>query len=262
MDENRTESGSPDLLVEQRGRILLLTLNRPHDRNAVSRDMSLRIAEAVDRLDSDPELSVAVITGAGDTFAEGMDLEGFARGELPGVEGLGFAGLVRRPPQKPLIAAVEGYALAGGFEIVLTCDLVVASRTAQFGLPEVAEGRTAAAGGLLRLPRRIPHNLAMELVLTGRKWDAADAAEQGLVNRLAEPGAALDAALELAAEIAANAPLALVASKQVMMRAGDWPTEDGFERQQEYVQPANNSMDAKEGARAVAEKRAPHWTGR
>jgi len=177
------------------------------------------------------------------------------------VEGRGFAGLVQQPPRKPLIAAVEGYALAGGFEIVLACDLVVASREAKFGLPEVKRGLTAAAGGLLRLQRRIPYHLAMELVLTGRMWPATEAAEVHLVNRLAEPGKALDTALELADEIAANAPLALAASKQVIMRSQDWSLDEMFERQHEYVQPVRESADAKEGARAFVEKRAPRWTG-
>jgi enoyl-CoA hydratase len=211
--------------------------------------------------DARPDLSVAVITGSGGTFCAGMDLKGFARGERPVVEGRGFAGLVQQPPRKPLIAAVEGYALAGGFEIVLSCDLVVASRAAKFGLPETKRGLTAAAGGLLRLQHRIPYHLAMELVLTGRMWPAAEAADVHLVNRLAEPGGALDAALELADEVAANAPLALAASKQVLVRSVDWPIAEKFERQHEFVDPIRTSADAKEGALAFVEKRAPQWTG-
>jgi enoyl-CoA hydratase len=250
-----------DLVVEERGRVLLLTMNRPQARNAMSMAMAHRIAEALDLLDARADLSAAVITGAGGTFCAGMDLKGFARGERPVVEGRGFAGLVRRPPRKPLIAAVEGYALAGGFEIVLACDLVVASRKARFGLPEVKRGLTAAAGGLLRLQRRIPYNLAMELVLTGRMWPAPEAAEAHLVNRLAEPGQALPEALALADEIAANAPLALAASKRVLVESADWSLAEQFDRQEEYVAPVRESADAKEGALAFVEKRAPRWSG-
>lgn len=253
--------GAPELQVTERGRVLVLTMDRPESRNAMSLSMSHQIADALDLLDSRPDLSVGVITGANNTFCAGMDLKGFARGERPVVPGRGFAGLVERPPTKPLIAAVEGYALAGGFEIVLACDLVVASRAATFGLPEVKRGLTAAAGGLLRLQRRIPYHLAMELVLTGAMWPAERAAEARLVNRLAEPGKALEVALELADEIAANAPLALAASKQVLVRSQDWELEEMFARQHEFVQPIRESADAQEGARAFVEKREPRWTG-
>jgi enoyl-CoA hydratase len=261
MSESGPADQSTDLLVEERGRVLVLTMNRPEAKNAMSMAMAHQIADALEMFDSRPDLSVAVITGAGGTFCAGMDLKGFARGERPVVEGRGFAGLVQQPPRKPLIAAVEGYALAGGFEIVLSCDLVVASDAAKFGLPEVKRGLTAAAGGLLRLQHRIPYHLAMELVLTGRMWPAAEAAEVHLVNRLAEPGGALDAALELADEVAANAPLALAASKQVLVRSVDWPLEEKFARQHEFVDPIRSSADAKEGALAFVEKRAPQWTG-
>ena len=250
-----------DLRVDEHGRVLVLTMDRPEARNAMSLAMAHEIAEALSMLDDRPDLSVGVITGAGGTFCAGMDLKGFARGERPVVEGRGFAGLVRQPPTKPLVAAVEGYALAGGFEIVLSCDLVVAASNAKFGLPEVKRGLTAAAGGLLRLQHRIPYHLAMELVLTGRMWPAAEAADVHLVNRLAEPGGALDAALELADEVAANAPLALAASKQVLVRSVDWPLEEKFARQHEFVDPIRQSADAKEGALAFVEKRAPQWTG-
>lgn len=251
---------SPDLRVEERGRVLVLTMNRPDARNAVSLSMAQHITRALDRLDESPQLSVAVITGAGETFCAGMDLKGFARGERPVVEGRGFAGLVQRPPAKPLIAAVEGYALGGGFEIVLSCDLVVASAAAKFGLPEVKRGLTAAAGGLLRLQHRIPYHLAMELVLTGRMWPASEAADVHFVNRLTEPGHALEVALALADEVAANAPLALAASKQVMVHSVDWPLEEQFKRQDRYVDPVRQSADAKEGALAFVEKRTPRWT--
>ncbi|MGY0488268.1 crotonase/enoyl-CoA hydratase family protein [Streptomyces sp. WG-D5] len=262
MTENETAAQSaPELLVEEHGRVLVLTMNRPTARNAMSMAMARQIADALDLLDSRPDLSVAVITGSGGTFCAGMDLRGFARGERPVVEGRGFAGLVKRPPRKPLIAAVEGYALAGGFEIVLSCDLIVASLSAQFGLPEVKRGLTAAAGGLLRLQQRIPYHLAMELVLTGRMWPATDAADVHLVNRLAEPGAALKEALRLAEEVAGNAPLALAASKQVLVQSSDWPLDEMFDRQERYVDPVRQSADAKEGALAFVEKRAPRWSG-
>lgn len=258
-DPRATEQS--DLLVEERGRVLVLAMNRPEAKNAMSMAMAHQIAEALETFDSRADLSVAVITGSGGTFCAGMDLKGFARGERPVVEGRGFAGLVQRPPRKPLIAAVEGYALAGGFEIVLSCDLVVASTAAKFGLPEVKRGLTAAAGGLLRLQHRIPYHLAMELVLTGRMWPATEAADAHLVSRLTEPGGALAGALELADEVAANAPLALAASKQVLVRSVDWPLEEKFDRQQEFVDPIRNSTDAKEGALAFVEKRTPNWTG-
>lgn len=251
----------PDLKVEERGRVLVMTMDRPSARNAMSMAMAQQIADALTMLDERPDLSVGVITGAGDTFCAGMDLKGFARGERPVVEGRGFAGLVKQPPRKPLIAAVEGYALAGGFEIVLSCDLVVASREAKFGLPEVKRGLTAAAGGLLRLQHRVPYHLAMDLVLTGRMWPAPEAAEVHLVNRLADAGGALETALALADEVAANAPLALAASKQVLVQSVDWPLADKFELQEAIVNPVRESADAKEGARAFVERRDPEWSG-
>lgn len=254
-----TDTG-PELLIERRGAVLVLQFNRPQARNAMSLALAEQIAEALDELDSDPTLAVGVLTGAHGTFCAGMDLKDFAAGRLPVIEGRGFAGIVKAPPRKPLIAAVEGYALAGGFEIVLSCDLIVAAKTAKFGLPEVKRGLTAAAGGLFRLPRRVPYHLAMELALTGRFWEAPDAAAVGLVNRLVEKGQALDAAIELATEIAANAPLALIASKQVIVESADWPQSDAFERQEPIVDPIRKSNDAMEGAKAFAEKRNPVWS--
>lgn len=251
-----------DLKVTEHDRVLVLTMDRPQARNAMSMAMARQIADALEMLDSRDDLSLGIITGANETFCAGMDLKGFATGERPVVEGRGFAGIVKRPPIKPLIAAVEGYALAGGFEIVLSCDLVVASKAAKFGLPEVKRGLTAAAGGLMKLPQRIPYHLAMDLVLTGRMWPATEAADVHLVNRLAEPGQALAAALELAEEISANAPLALAASKQVMVQSVDWTLEERFDRQEEFVNPIRQSQDAKEGAQAFVEKRNPVWTGR
>jgi len=249
------------LVVEERGRILVLTLNRPHARNAMSLQLAEELAAAFDTLDARDDLSLGVITGAGGTFCAGMDLKGFARGEIPIVPERGFAGLVQQPPRKPLIAAVEGYALGGGFEIALACDLIVAASDATFGLPEVKRGLTANAGGLLRLADRIPYHKAMELILTGRMLPAEEAGELQLVNRVTECGGALDAALELANEIAENAPLALATSKRVVVESVDWPLDEKFARQHEYVNPIRKSNDAAEGAKAFAEKRKPVWTG-
>ncbi|MBN6056716.1 crotonase/enoyl-CoA hydratase family protein [Nonomuraea sp. RK-328] len=251
-----------DVLVRQEARIAVITINRPHAKNAVTRAVSEGIAAALDELDRRDDLSVGVLTGAGDSFCAGMDLKGFLRGERPSIEGRGFAGLTEAPPKKPLIAAVEGYALAGGCEIVLACDLVVAARTAKFGLPEVKRGLVAAAGGLLRLPHRVPPQLAMELALTGDLVTAARAYEIGLVNRLTEDGGALDAALDLAARIAENGPLAVLASKRVIKEHEQWPEAERFARQRSIIEPVFASEDAKEGARAFAEKRRPDWRGR
>lgn len=250
-----------ELIVEEHGRVLVLTMNRPQARNAMSKALAEHIASALDELDRRPELAAGVLTGAGGSFCAGMDLKGFLRGERPVVPGRGLAGFVGRPPEKPLIAAVEGYALAGGFEMVLACDLIVASRDAKFGLPEVKRGLTANGGGLFRLPRQIPSHLAAELILTGRMWPAPEAAAAGLVNRLTEPGQALAAAVELATEVAANAPLALVASKKVMTQSLGWDPAESFDRQEAIVGPVRTSADAREGATAFAEKRVPQWKG-
>ncbi|MDE3176947.1 MAG: crotonase/enoyl-CoA hydratase family protein [Pseudomonadota bacterium] len=249
------------VLVETRARALVVTINRPQARNAINRRASEAIAEALDRLDADASLSVGVLTGAGGHFCSGMDLKAFLAGERVELEGRGLAGLVERPPNKPLIAAVEGYALAGGCEIALACDLIVAAQDAQFGLPEVRRGLIAGSGGLLRLPRRIPRNIAMEYALTGRMMSARDARGFGLVNQLVAPGTALDGALALAHEIAANGPLAVAMTKQVIDASSDWPADEIWTRQKEILERVIVSDDAREGARAFAEKRAPNWTG-
>src|SRR5579862_732178 len=204
----------PAVLSERHGRVLLITINRPDQRNAVNGAVAHGIASALDALDADGRLSVGVLTGACKGFCAGMDLKGFVSGDRPHVEGRGFAGITQRAADKPLIAAVEGFAVAGGLEVALACDLIVAARGAKLGIPEVKRSLVAAGGGLLRLPRVLPRNVAMELALTGDPLLAERGYELGLVNRLTEPGAALDAALELAAQISANAPLALVASKR------------------------------------------------
>ncbi|MGH3762790.1 crotonase/enoyl-CoA hydratase family protein [Actinophytocola sp.] len=241
---------------------LVITIDRPRARNAIDEATARSIADGLDRLDADPALAAGIVTGAGGTFSSGMDLKAFVRGERPVVPGRGFAGIARRSASKPVIAAVEGYALAGGFEIVLACDLVVAARGATFGLPEVRRGLVAAGGGLLRLPRRIPYHVAMELAVLGSHVDAGRMYELGLVNRLVDDGAALDTARELARAIAANGPLAVAATKRIVVESADWPAEDAFERQAEIAGPVAASADAREGAIAFAEKRAPVWTGR
>ena len=247
--------------VEVRGNVLVMTLSNPEARNAATLEMAEAMVAALDELDRNPALQVGVITGAGGTFCAGMDLKGFLQGKRPSLPGRGFLGLTQQPPRKPLIAAVEGYALAGGFETVLACDLIAAAKTAQFGLPEVKRGLAAAAGGLLRLPRRLPYHVAMEAILTGEMFSAERAQAHGLVNRLVEPGQALDAALELAQSVAANGPLALVASKRVAQESAAWSQAEMFERQAILTAPVFASLDAREGAAAFAEKRPPVWQG-
>ena len=255
-------SDQPAVLTERRDGVLVITLNRPEARNAVNLAVAEGVAAGLEELDRDAELQVGILTGTGGFFSAGMDLKAFVRGERPYTPDRGFAGITQGPPRKPLIAAVEGFALAGGFEVVLACDLVVAARDARFGIPEVKRGLAAAAGALIRLPKRIPYHLAMELALTGEPIGAERAAEVGIVNRLAEPGGALDAALGLAGEIVPNAPLALGASKRVISQALDWGEQEAWERQGEIVGPVMTSEDAREGATAFAEKRAPRWQGR
>jgi enoyl-CoA hydratase len=250
------------VLAERRGRVLTITINRPDQRNAVNAAVAQGIAGALDELDADAALSVGVLTGAGKGFCAGMDLKAFVAGERPHVPGRGFAGIVERAAEKPLIAAIEGFAVAGGLEVALACDLIVASRGARLGAPEVKRSLVAAGGALLRLPRALPRNVAMELALTGDLIDAERAHALGLVNRLTEPGEALEKALELAETIAANGPLALQATKRVMHEAADWPDAEFFERQRPIIDPVFNSEDARVGATAFAERRDPVWKGR
>jgi enoyl-CoA hydratase len=250
------------VLTECRDGVLLITLNRPEVRNAVNLPLAQGIAAALDELDGEDSLSVGVLTGAGKGFCAGMDLKAFVSGERPWVGDRGFAGIVRRGPVKPLIAAVEGFAVAGGLELALACDLIVAARGAKLGIPEVKRSLVAAGGALLRLPRSLPYNVAMELALTGNPILAERAAELGLVNRLVEPGGAVDEALRLAGEIAANAPLALVASKRILQEQWDWPAAEMWEAQSAISDPVFTSEDAREGATAFAEKRPPVWQGK
>ncbi len=249
------------VLVEVRGNVQIMTLNRPEARNAATLEMAEAMAAALDALDANPALSVGIITGAGGTFCAGMDLKGFLQGKRPSIPGRGFCGITMQPPKKPLIAAVEGYALAGGFEVVLACDLIVASRAAQFGLPEVKRGLAASAGGLMRLPKRLPYHIAMECILTGDMFGAERAAQLGLINRLTDAGGALDAALQLAQAVAANGPLSLIASKQVAAESGEWSRAQMWDKQAAITTPVFESQDAREGAAAFAEKRKPAWKG-
>jgi enoyl-CoA hydratase len=250
------------LITERHDRVMLIKLNRPDARNAVNLAMAEAMAAALDELDATDELSLGVITGEGKGFSSGMDLKAFATGERPWAKDRGFAGIVQRPAEKPLIAAIEGFAVAGGLEIALACDLIVAARDAKLGIPEAKRGLVAAGGALRQLPRRLPAAIAMELALTGETISAERGAELGLVNRLAEPGKALETALELANEVAANAPLALRASKTVLNEQWSWDDRTFWEKQGEVTAPVFTSEDAIEGATAFSEKRAPSWKGR
>jgi acetyl-CoA C-acetyltransferase len=250
------------VLVERRGAITIITLNRPSVRNAIDRATALLLERAVDAFEADPAAQVAVLTGAGAVFCAGMDLAAAARGEFPISDHRGPLGLCGRPPAKPLIAAVEGPALAGGCELALAADLIVASRASQFGIPEAKRGLVAAAGGVLRLAQRLPRAVALELALTGDPLSAGRMAELGLVNTVVDPGTALDAALELAARIASNAPLSVAAGKRIVDESPDWTAAEAFDRQTELSTPVLVSVDAAEGIRAFAEHRQPIWTGR
>ncbi|OBI50102.1 crotonase/enoyl-CoA hydratase family protein [Mycobacterium sp. E796] len=253
---------SEEVLVERRGAVQVITINRPEAKNAINGAVAVGIAAAVDELDSDGELRVGVLTGAGGTFSAGMDLKAFLRGERPTVGDRGLGGITQAPPRKPLIAAVEGWAVAGGFELLLACDLVVAAESARFGVPEVKRGLVAGAGAALLLAQRIPPAVALEMLLTGEPITGARAAALGLVNSLTAEGDALESALRLAAMIAANGPLAVAVTKQIVLSAPDWSGEQRWTKQNELLMPVLDSEDAKEGATAFAEKRAPVWVGR
>jgi enoyl-CoA hydratase len=251
---------SEELTTRDEDGVLVITMNRPEARNAMNKAVAEGIAAALDRLDAEPALRVAVLTGAGGTFCSGMDLKGFLRGESPVVKGRGFGGLVLKPPVKPLIAAVDGYALAGGLELMIACDLVVASAGAKFGIPEAKRGLAAGAGGLMRLPDQIPYRVAMELALTGNFIDVERAMALGLINRISE-GPAIDGAMALAREITDNGPAAVRVSKQIISESRGWPQSERWERQDALLPEVFKSPDAREGAAAFAEKRKPNWTG-
>jgi enoyl-CoA hydratase len=252
---------SDEVLVERRGAVQVITINRPEARNALNGAVAAGIRDAADELDGDADLRVGVLTGAGGTFSSGMDLKAFLKGEVPSFPGRGLCGITQTPPRKPLIGAAEGWALAGGFELLLACDLVVCGASARFGVPEVTRALVAGAGGALVLPQRVPRALALELLLTGDPIDAGRAAEIGLVNRVVDDGGALAEAIGLAERIAANGPLAVMATKQIALSAGDW-AERRWDEAARAMGPVFASEDAREGARAFAERRPPVWQGR
>jgi enoyl-CoA hydratase len=257
---NMTEEAT--VLTNDVDGVLIITINRPKAKNAVNLSVAQGIAAALDRLDNDDALRVGVLTGAGGTFCAGMDLKAFVSGEFPQIEGRGFGGMTERSADKPLIAAVEGYALAGGCELAIACDLIVAAENAKFGIPEVKRGLVAAAGGLVRLPSQIPYRVAMELALTGEFMGAERAMSMGLINQLTAPGDALATARSLAAQIAENGPMAVRVSKAIIKASRDWSGDETFTNQHALTQPVFTSEDAIEGATAFAEKRKPEWKGR
>ena len=257
-----SDQDNPEVLTERRGSVLLITLNRPQVRNAVNAALAAGVAGALDELDADEGLSAGVLTGAGGFFCAGMDLGAFVKGESAWFGDRGFAGITQRASRKPLIAAIEGFAVAGGMEIALSCDLIVAAKGAKMGIPEAKRSLVAAGGALLRMPRRMPYHVVMELALTGDVLPAERFHDFGLVNRIAEPGTAVDTALELAATLAKNGPLALIATKQILQEQFDWSSTEMWEKQGAISGPVFASEDAKEGSSAFKEKRDPVWKGR
>jgi enoyl-CoA hydratase/carnithine racemase len=249
---------------EVRDRVAVITINRPEARNAVNGAVASGLQEAVERLEADDALWVGIVAGAGPVFSAGADLKEIAAGRVGtlATERGGFAGITRLPRKKPLIAAVDGPALAGGCEIVLTCDLVVASTAASFGIPEVKRSLTAGAGGLFRLPRVLPRNVALELALTGDPITADRARELGLVNELCLPGTALDTAMALAERICANAPIAVQLSREVVLAGGHVSDEEAWRITDAATEKVMQTEDFAEGPRAFIEKRSPTWTGR
>jgi enoyl-CoA hydratase len=247
-----------EVLTERRGRVLLVTLNRPDARNAINSELAEGLLRAVDELDSDDGLTAAVVTGAGRGFCSGMDLKAFAAGGPP----KGFPKFLQDGAAKPLIAAIEGFAMAGGLELALTCDLLVAARGAKLGIPEAGVGLFAAGGGLLRLPQRVPYGMAVEMALTADPITAEQGFDYGLVARLADPGRAVDVALGLAERIARNAPLAVATSKRLIRATQGCTEEEFWALQKPQIPDVFGSEDAKEGPRAFAEKRTPVWSGR
>jgi len=250
------------VVIEVGEGVMVITLNRPSAKNAANGALARGVSAAIDQLESDDDIRVAIITGAGGTFCSGMDLKAYIHGEDPRIEGRGFAGLCEYTVSKPLIAAVEGYALAGGFEMVISCDLIVAAKNATFGIPETKRGLVAGAGGLVRLPKQIPPKIAKEWALTGDMFTAQRAYEIGLINQIVGPGQALAAAKSLAERIASNGPLAVAISKKVLDQALDWSNADMFREQEALIMPVLFSEDAREGATAFAEKRRPAWKGK
>jgi len=250
-------NGESAVLTERRGRVMVITLNRPEAMNAINGALSEGLRSAVQELDSDSGLTAGVVTGAGKGFCSGMDLQAFSRGEDIGP----MLEFVQNGATKPLVGAIEGFALAGGLELALSCDLLVAARGAKLGIPEVGVGLFAAGAGLFRLPGRVGYGTAMEMAITGDPITAEEAADHGLVSRLTEPGGALGEALALAERIARNAPLAVAASKQLIRASQGATEEELWKIQRPHMATVWKSDDAKEGPRAFAEKRPPEWTG-
>ncbi|MET8290463.1 crotonase/enoyl-CoA hydratase family protein [Streptomyces sp. NPDC051639] len=257
-----TPADTPTVHTEELDAVLVITMDRPRVRNAVDGATARALADAFDRLDARDDLLVGVLTGAGGTFSAGMDLKAYAAGDTPIIPGRGFAGLTRTRLHTPLIAAVEGWALGGGTEMALACDMIVAAQDATFGLTEVTVGLVPPEGGIVRLPERIPRNIAVEVLLTGDPLPAERAHQLGLVNHLTPSGHALDKAVEVARRIARNAPLSIAAVKRAVNERTAYGDQDAFRQQDRLVAPVLASHDAQEGAHAFAEKRSPHWEGR
>lgn len=251
-----------EVLTEVRGKVMLITLNRPDAMNAVNQELAQALAAAVDEMDANPDISCGVLTGNGRGFCAGMDLKAFVQGSFPSIPGRGFGGITEQPPKKPLIAAVEGFALAGGCELALTCDLIVSSEGAKFGIPEAGVGLFAAAGGLLRLPRVLPYAVAMRMALTAQPITAEEAHGYGMVTEVTPKGEAVDKAIELAEQIAKNAPLALMASKEIIREMQGRTEEEFWAYQKDHYAAVFQSEDGKEGATAFAERREPNWQGK
>jgi enoyl-CoA hydratase len=259
-----SEHPSPNAISTERhgDHLLLIRIDRPHRRNAFDGATAHALEAAIDAFEGDDQLRCAILTGSDVVFSSGQDLIAAAAGDRGATKRRGGFGIMAEPPTKPIIAAVEGYALAGGLELCLACDLIVASRTALMGIPEAARSLVAIGGGCFRLPKRIPYHLAMELAITGKPWPATRFAELGLVNKLTEPGGAVAGAIELAGDVLAAGPLAVRASKQIVRHAYDWDDADGWTNQMEYARPVMASEDVQEGLRAFAEKRDPVWKAR
>lgn len=251
-----------EVLTEIRGKVMVITLNRPEAMNAVNAELAHALADAIDELDGNSEVTCGVLTGNGRGFCAGMDLKAFVQGSFPSVEGRGFGGLTEQASKKPLIAAVEGFALAGGCELALSCDLIVAAEGAKFGIPEAGVGLFAAAGGLLRLPRVLPYGVAMRMALTAKPITAEEAYGYGMVTEVTPKGEALAKAVELAEDIAKNAPLALMASKALIRETQGQTETEFWELQKDWYSTVFGSQDGREGATAFAEKRAPNWQGK